>query len=226
MITTTHEIGKKGKRSILIVEDHPILREGLLRVINHEGDLFVVGEAWDTHTAETAVREKKPDLVLVDISLRGSNGLDLIRALKTNYEWLHTLVLSMHDEVLYAERAFRAGAKGYVTKSEPSEILLAAIRKVLAGQYYLSDALISRVFGQLYEKRTEKGRSDVEKLSDRELGVLEMMGQGASTHQIAENLYLSMKTIQTYQQRIKDKLSLKNATELIQYATQWVNENA
>ncbi len=226
MIATTHEIGKKGKRSILIVEDHPILREGLRRIINHEVDLFVVGEAWDTLTAETAIHEKKPDLVLVDISLRGSNGLDLIRALKTNYEWLHTLVLSMHDEVLYAERAFRAGAKGYVTKSEPSDILLAAIRKVLAGQYYLSDALISRVFGQLYEKRTEKGRSNVETLSDRELGVLEMMGQGASTHQIAENLYLSMKTIQTYQQRIKDKLSLKNATELIQYATQWVNENA
>ena len=226
MVATTHEVGKKGKRSILIVEDHPILREGLRRVINHEVDLFVVGEAWDNLTAETAIQEKKPDLVLVDISLRGSNGLDLIRALKTNYEWLHTLVLSMHDEVLYAERAFRAGAKGYVAKSEPSDILLAAIRKVLAGQYYLSDALISRVFGQLYEKRAEKGRSDVEKLSDRELGVLEMMGQGASTHQIAENLYLSMKTIQTYQQRIKDKLSLKNATELIQYATQWVNKNA
>jgi len=226
MIATTHEIGKKGKRAILIVEDHPILREGLRRVINQEVDLFVVGEAWDTLTAETAIREKKPDLVLVDISLRGSNGLDLIRALKTKYERLHTLVLSMHDEVLYAERAFRAGAKGYVTKSEPSDILLAAIRKVLAGQYHLSDALISRTFDRLYEKRTEKSQSNVENLSDRELEVLEMMGQGACTHQIAENLYLSMKTIQTYQQRIKDKLSLKNATELIQYATQWVNENA
>ncbi len=226
MIATTYEIGKKGKRSILIVEDHPILREGLRGVINHEGDLFVVGEAWDTHTAETAIREKKPDLVLVDISLRGSNGLDLIRTLKACYEWMPALVLSMHDEVLYAERAIRAGAKGYLTKSEPPDILLTAIRKVLAGQYHLSDALISRVFDRLYEKRTEKSQSNVENLSDRELEVLEMMGQGACTHQIAENLYLSMKTIQTYQQRIKDKLSLKNATELIQYATQWVNENA
>lgn len=214
------------KRSIIIVDDHPVLREGLKRIINHEEDLSVIGEAWDMPSARTAIRAKRPDLVIIDISLGESNGLELIKELKVHCEELLILVLSMHDEVLFAERAIQAGARGYITKHKPNDVLLAAIRKVLNGQYYVSGGVASRIFNRLYNYPKHQKESPLERLSDRELEVLQLMGMAKGSRQIAEALYLSIKTVQTYQQRIKDKLGLNSATELIQYATQWVNADA
>jgi len=213
-------------RSIIIVEDHPILREGLKKIINHEEDLSIIGEAWDVRSAWAAIKAKKPDLVIIDISLGESNGLELIKELKVHYEELPILVLSMHDEALFAERAIQAGAKGYITKSEQSDVLLAAIRKVLSGKYYVGESIVSRIFNRLFDYPKNLKKSPIERLSNRELEVLQLMGMAKGSRQIAEALYLSIKTVQTYQQRIKDKLGLNNATELIQYATQWVNTEA
>jgi len=216
----------RGKRSIIIVEDHPVLREGLKKIINHEEDLSVIGEAWDVLSTRAAIKAQKPDLVIIDISLGESNGLKLIKELKVHYEELPILVLSMHDEALFAERAIQAGAMGYITKSEQSDVLLAAIRKVLSGKYYVGDSIVSRIFNRLFDCPKNLKKSPIERLSNRELEVMQLMGMAKSSRQIAEALYLSIKTVQTYQQRIKDKLGLKNATELIQYATQWVNTEA
>lgn len=216
----------RGKQSIIIVEDHPVLREGLKKIINHEEDLSVIGEAWDVPSAWAAIKAKKPDLVIIDISLGESNGLELIKELKMHYEDLPILVLSMHDEALFAERAIQAGAMGYITKSEQSDVLLAAIRKVLSGKYYVGDSIVSRIFNRLFTHPKNLKKSPIERLSNRELEVLQLMGMAKGSRQIAEALYLSIKTVQTYQQRIKDKLGLKNTTELIQYATQWVNTEA
>jgi len=215
-----------SKRSIIIVEDHPVLREGLKKIINHEEDLSIIGEAWDVRSAWAAIKAKKPDLVIIDISLGESNGLELIKELKVHYEELPILVLSMHDEALFAERAIQAGAKGYITKSEQSDVLLAAIRKVLSGKYYVGESIVSRIFNRLFDYPKNLKKSPIERLSNRELEVLQLMGMAKGSRQIAEALYLSIKTVQTYQQRIKDKLGLNNATELIQYATQWVNTEA
>lgn len=216
----------RGKQSIIIVEDHPVLREGLKKIINHEEDLSVIGEAWDVPSAWAAIKAKKPDLVIIDISLGESNGLELIKELKMHYEALPILVLSMHDEALFAERAIQAGAMGYITKSEQTDVLLAAIRKVLSGKYYVGDSIVSRIFNRLFNYPKNLKKSPIERLSNRELEVLQLMGMAKGSRQIAEALYLSIKTVQTYQQRIKDKLGLKNTTELIQYATQWVNTEA
>lgn len=214
------------KRSIIIVEDHPVLREGLKKIINHEEDLSIIGEAWDVPSAWAAIKAKKPDLVIIDISLGESNGLELIKELKMHYKELPILVLSMHDEALFAERAIQAGAKGYITKSEQSDVLLAAIRKVLSGKYYVGENIVSRIFSQLFDYPKNLKKSPIERLSNRELEVLQLMGMAKGSRQIAEALHLSIKTVQTYQQRIKDKLGLINTTELIQYATQWVNTEA
>ncbi|MBA7523653.1 Oxygen regulatory protein NreC [subsurface metagenome] len=213
-------------RSIIIVEDHPVLREGLKKIINHEEDLSIIGEAWDVRSAWAAIKAKKPDLVIIDISLGESNGLELIKELKVHYEELPILVLSMHDEILFAERAIQAGAKGYITKSEQSDVLLAAIRKVLSGKYYVGESIVSRIFNRFFDCPKNLKKSPIERLSNREMEVLQLMGMAKGSRQIAEALYLSIKTVQTYQQRIKDKLGLNNATELIQYASQWVNTEA
>ncbi|MCH7859076.1 MAG: response regulator transcription factor [Candidatus Marinimicrobia bacterium] len=226
MTTTTRENTKKSKRSILIVDDHPVVREGLAKVINNETDLFISGEAWDMPSIDTALKKERPDLIILDVSLSNSSGLDLIKVLNARENAPPILVLSMHDEALYAERFIRLGAKGYITKDEPTLTLLGAIRKVLRGQYYVSNAVISRVFSRMSKRENDVSIPEIEKLSDRELQVLEMMGQGVSTHQIADYLCLSMKTIQTYQKRTKEKLALKSLNDLIRYAGLWVNNNA
>lgn len=213
------------KKSVLVVEDHPILRSGLIQVINNEPDLCVTGEADDVQSTLSALGNQVPDMAMIDISLKGGNGIELIREIKSKWGDLPMLVLSMHDESLFAERAINAGARGYITKSESTDKILEAIRTVIRGDYYVSPQMISKVFGRMYDHKKKIKKSPLEQLSDRELEVLELTGQGKNTRQIAERLFLSMKTIQTYQQRLKDKLSLENATALIQYATQWVNRD-
>ncbi|MEE9465114.1 MAG: response regulator transcription factor [Candidatus Neomarinimicrobiota bacterium] len=215
----------KPKTTILVVEDHPILRDGLVQVINQQNDLEVICCADNAQVALALVRDKHPQAAIIDISLKGSNGIELIRDIKSMYDPIPILVLSMHDESLFAERAIRAGAKGYIRKSENTEQILAAIRQVIRGEYYVSSKMVSKVFGSLFDSRKDKARSPLEKLSDRELEVLQLIGEGNNTRRISELLFLSIKTIQTYQHRIKEKLFIDNATELIQYATQWVNED-
>lgn len=215
----------KPKTTILVVEDHPILRDGLVQVINQQNDLEVICCADNAQEALALVRDKHPQAAIIDISLKGSSGIELIRDIKSMYDPIPILVLSMHDESLFAERAIRAGAKGYIRKSENTEQILAAIRQVIRGEYYVSSKMVSKVFGSLFDSRKDKARSPLEKLSDRELEVLQLIGEGNNTRRISELLFLSIKTIQTYQHRIKEKLFIDNATELIQYATQWVNED-
>ncbi len=226
-MTTTNSRDRrpKPKATLMIVEDHPILREGLVQVINQQDDLEVICSADNAQEALALVNKKRPDAAIIDISLKGSNGIELIRDIKSQFDHIPILVLSMHDESLFAERAIRAGAKGYIRKSENTEQILLAVRQIVRGEYYVSSKMVSKVFGSLFDSRKDTARSPLEKLSDRELEVLQLIGEGHNTRRISEMLFLSIKTIQTYQHRIKEKLFIDNATGLIQYATQWVNED-
>lgn len=215
----------KPKATLMIVEDHPILREGLIQVINQQDDLEVICSTDNAQEALALVNKKRPDAAIIDISLKGSNGIELIRDIKSQFDHIPILVLSMHDESLFAERAIRAGAKGYIRKSENTEQILFAVRQIVRGEYYVSSKMVSKVFGSLFDSRKDTVGSPLEKLSDRELEVLQLIGEGHNTRRISEMLFLSIKTIQTYQHRIKEKLFIDNATGLIQYATQWVNED-
>jgi len=217
------EIGKVGKLRILIVDDHPIVRQGLARLLKSESDLAVCGHAEDAYGAMKAVRTLKPDMVIVDISLGETSGIDLIKDIKANEPEIPMLVLSMHDEMLYAERALRAGAKGYIMKHEGTQKLIAAIRAVLKGQLYISDKMASRVLSKLVSGAREEGTSPVDRLSDRELEVFRLIGEGCRTRQISEQLHLSVKTVETYRSHIKEKLNLSDATELLQQAIQWAS---
>src|SRR5215472_5694498 len=212
------------KSRILIVEDHPLFREGLVQMINRNATLTVCGQVSDTASAMKAVGELKPDPVLVDISLEGSNGIDLIKNLKAKHEELPILVISMHDESLYAERALRAGALGYVMKSEPAKTVKGAIFKVLGGDIFLSEKMSTSVLAKLMRGKPEHPVSPIEQLSDRELEVFQMMGEGKPTRQIAEELNLTIPTIHSFRNRIKEKLELKNSTEMMLHAMQWVRE--
>jgi len=211
---------------ILIVDDHPLFREGLRQMIARNPDLLVCGEAPDAAEALQAVADLKPDLVLVDISLGGTNGIDLIKSLKAKYDDLPLLVISMHDESLYAERALRAGAMGYVMKHEPPKVVKAAIYKVLNGDIFLSEKMSTSMLSKLMRGKGEQLVSPIEKLSDRELEVFQMLGQGKGTRQVAEELQLTIPTINSFRARIKEKLQLKSSTEMILHAIQWVREGA
>lgn len=213
---------KKQKSRVLVVDDHPIIRRGLADLINQETDLEVCGEATDAHQALEMVATHKPDITLVDISLKELNGIELIKHLKSRHAKLAMLVLSMHDETLYAERALRAGARGYVMKQEPPEILIGAIRKVLGGEIFVSEKMSSRLISRMADGVGDATGSPLERLSDRELEVFQLIGQGLRTRQIAERLCLSIKTIESYREHIKHKLDLQNSTELFQHALQWV----
>lgn len=212
------------KKRVVVVEDHPIVREGFVQLINQEPDLEVVGEGWDINTGLEAFNDKKPDVMLVDISLKNSNGLELIKSLKVLSPYLPILVVSLHNEKIYAERALRAGAKGFIMKEEATENIMAAIRSVLNGTIYLSDTmreiLIERIAGT--KKETA---SAIELLSDREFEIFQLIGNGHKTKDIAEKLNLSVKTIEAHKAHIKDKLSIKDATGLIQYAVEWTVDN-
>ena len=212
---------KKQKSRILLVDDHPIVREGLAEMINHEKDLTVCGTAEDLHHALDRIAAVNPDLVIVDISLKTSNGIELLKNIKLRYPKLLVLMLSMHDETLYAVRALRAGASGYIMKQEATDNVRTALRHVLGGEIYLSEKMEKKMMQQLVGGRAARTGSPLEDLSDRELEVFNLIGQGHGTRQIAEELHLSIKTIESHRAHIKEKLNLKNATELVQQAIQW-----
>ena len=212
-----------SKTKIVIVDDHPIVRQGLARLINQEEDLVGCGQAEEAPEAMGVIKTLKPDMAIVDISLKETSGMELIKNIKAQYPNLVVLALSMHDEFLYAERALRAGAKGYIMKSEATENVVTAIRKVLSGQIYISDRMTAKIVHQYVGGQSEVGASAIERLSDRELEVFHLIGQGYGTRQISERLYLSIKTIETYRSHIKEKLNLADAGALLQYAIQWVS---
>jgi len=215
------------KSRILIVDDHPLFREGLRQMIDRNPELSVCGEAADAEEALRLVPELRPDLALVDISLGGSNGIDLIKTLKGKYDDLPILVVSMHDESLYAERALRAGAMGYVMKHEPAKTVKAAISKVLGGDIYLSEKMSTSMLSKLVRGKTaDQPVSPLQTLSDRELEVFGLLGQGKGTRLIAEELNLTIATINSFRARIKEKLQLKSSTEVMLHAIQWVREGA
>jgi len=212
-----------NKAKILIVDDHPLVREGLADLVNKEKDLVVCGQAEDAYQAIEAIRELKPDMAIVDISLKEKSGLELIKDIKIQHPGLPVLTLSMHEESVYAERALRAGAKGYIMKREATKKVVTAIRKVLRGQLYLSEKMTTRLVRKFVEGKPEAGTSPIDRLTDRELEVFSLLGRGNGTRQISEQLHLSVKTIETYRSRIKEKLNLTSGTELLQHAFQWVN---
>ena len=222
-LTTQQKKISQDKAKIIIVDDHPIIRQGLAELINHEKDLVVCGEAEDAPEAMDAIKKLNPDLIIVDISLKKKNGVELIKDIKSQYPDLPILTLSMHDESLYAERALRAGAKGYVMKAEATEKVISAIHKILNGQLYVSSKIAEKMMYKLVGGRPTFGGSTLDNLSDRELEVFLLIGQGHGTSQIAEKLFLSIKTIETYRAHIKEKLNLTNGAELLQYAIQWAN---
>jgi DNA-binding NarL/FixJ family response regulator len=212
---------KTKKARILIVDDHPVVRQGLALLIGQQEDLSVCGEAEDAPRAISAIEALKPDLVLVDVSLKGTDGIELTKDIKIRFPSLPVLVLSMLDESFYAERALRAGAKGYVMKQEATDKILTAIRRVLSGEVFVSDKMVNRLL-QKMAGDTASGGSPVEVLSDRELTVFQLIGGGHSTARIAEELHLSVKTIETHRAHIKEKLKLSDAAELSGYAAQWM----
>jgi DNA-binding NarL/FixJ family response regulator len=213
---------KKDATRVLIVDDHPLLRKGVGQLIDQEKDLMVVGEAEDANKAITAIENTKPDVALIDITLNGSSGIELLKNIKVRFPKLKMLVLSMHDESVYAHRALRAGASGYIMKQEGPEKVLTALRKVLKGEVYLSEHLGNRILHTLVNGRAALPISPVEELSDRELEVFSLIGLGHGTRPIAEKLHLSIKTIESHRAHIKEKLNLQNATELVHHAIQWV----
>ena len=217
---------KNGKARVLLIDDHAILRQGLAQLINQEPDLVVCGQAEEAPKGFELAGTLKPDVAVVDISLKGGNGLELIKNIKASYPSLPILVLSMHDEALYAERVLRAGSLGYIMKEEAAEGVLVGIRKVLKGEVVLSELMQSRLLHQLVNGRIKQGNSPIDTLSDRELEVFRMIGEGRGTRQIAEELHLSVRTVEAYREYIKEKLSLKNSTELVQHAFQWVHSGS
>jgi len=209
------------------VDDHPITREGLARLINHEADLMVCGEAGTAALALAVIEAQKPNLVIIDISLGvGASGLELIKDLAARHAQLPMLALTTHDETLYAERALRAGAKGYVMKHEDIAQVMLAIRKVLQGDIYLSKAMSERMLRKMTGPRSSPLASEIEQLSDRELEVYRLLGHGRGTRQIAEELHLSISTVETYRTHIKEKLHLASAAELVRHAVEWVHSQA
>jgi DNA-binding NarL/FixJ family response regulator len=202
------------------VDDHPIVRQGLALFIEREPDLTVCGEAEDATSALQAIRDAGPDFVILDISLNGPDGLELLKTLRVRYPSLPALVLSMHDESVYAERALRAGANGYIMKQEAADKVITAIRHILGGDVYLSDRLTKQMLQQ-FVNGSISPRDPLAKLSDRELEVFRLIGAGHGTRQIADELHVSTKTVESYQAHIKEKLALRNARELVQYAVEW-----
>jgi DNA-binding NarL/FixJ family response regulator len=205
---------------IVLVDDHPMVRERLAEVINREPDLSVCGEAEDRGGALEVIEREKPRLAIVDLTLRRSNGLDLIKDLRVMHPDLLILVLSMQDENLYAERVIRAGAHGYITKQEATRKILDAIRQVMAGKVFLSEEISAEILSRMLGKSRGAMRS-LDVLSDRELQVFGLVGEGFGTRQIAEQLGLDVKTVETYRTRIKEKLELKDASELLRQAIAW-----
>lgn len=212
---------EEKKHRIFIVDDHPLVREGLSNLINQQADLSVCGEAEDAAQALAGIGVKKPDLALIDISLKTASGLELVKDLRVHFPNVALIVLSMHDELLYAERALRAGARGYVMKRETSKDVLTAIRRVLEGDVYVSERVLNAMARRLGTPRKAAAGSPVEQLSDRELEIFRLLGQGLTTSQIAQDLHLSLKTVQAYCARAKDKFGVTSLAELLRAAIRW-----
>lgn len=219
----TNEQDSTGKRKtqILIIDDHPVVREGLEAILDHEQDLRVCGQAEDADGALEAIADLKPDIAIVDISLKNSDGIELTKTIKARYPKIFVIVLSMHDESVYAERVLLAGAQAYLMKDAASENIVTAIRRVLRGDIYVSEAVSSKFLHIIASDKTGMTKTPIETLSDREFETFRLIGQGLKASQIAAQLHLSVKTIETYRSRIKEKLGLSNAAQLLQYSIAW-----
>jgi DNA-binding NarL/FixJ family response regulator len=213
---------KPGKTGIFLVDDHPMVREQLTEMINRDDDLFVCGEAEDARTALEGIGRVKPDLAIVDLTLRNAHGIELIKDLRVRGDKVAILVLSMHDESVYAERVLRAGARGYITKQEPSRKVIEAIRAVLSGKIYVSEKIAGQLMQKLTGADTENVASRMDRLTDRDLEIYQLIGQGLTTHEIAAALNLDIKSIETYRFRIREKLEIKSTSDLYEHAMRWV----
>ena len=209
------------KKQVFLVDDHPIICEALEQLINQENDLHVCGCAGDAATAFKAVRSNKPDLVVVDISLQGKSGIELISEIKVYSQDIHTLALSMYFDPLIVDQSMQAGAMGYVNKNEATEVIIEAIRRVINGQIYLSPSISERLLNNFYGKNRHPDRLNVDRLSRRELEIFRLIGQGSSPREIAKILHISVKTVDAHREHIKEKLRLRNSRELYGYALQW-----
>jgi DNA-binding NarL/FixJ family response regulator len=209
------------KKKILLVEDHPIFRLGLSELINQEEDLLVCGEAEDVAGAWALIPKLLPDLIVADITLENSDGIELVKEVNRHFRHIPVLILSMHDEFLYAERALHAGARGYIMKQEAMESVVTAIRQVLEGKVYLNERIKEHILAHLTDRASVRERAPIDRLTDRELEIFRLIGEGLSSRDIARKLHLSIKTVGTHRERIKFKLNLKSATELVRHAVHW-----
>jgi DNA-binding NarL/FixJ family response regulator len=207
-----------SRRKVLVVDDHPIVRERLSELINQEQDFLVCGEAEDSLTALKAIEAHQPDIAIVDITLKDTYGIELIKQIKDRWPKLPVLVLSMHDESLYGERALRAGAKGYLNKQQATTQIIGAIRKVLGGEIFVSDKMAATILQKVAGGKSAEGASPTDILTDRELEVFQLLGQGLGVRQIAENLFVSVKTVEAHREHIKQKMNFKSSAELLRYA--------
>ena len=226
-LTTPDRAAQSTKKNVLVVDDHPLLRQGLALLINQQQDMQVCGEAEEAHAAMQAITQRRPDIMILDISLNGPDGLELLKSIRASDPDLPVLILSMHDEAIYAERALRARANGYIMKQEATEKVLVAVRRILNGELYLSDRMSNKMLQHYIGGAPSMIQSRISSLSDRELEVFCLIGEGRATREIAEELHLSIKTVETYQAHIKEKLALRSGRELIQHAIQWkINETS
>ena len=217
--------GESQKSRTVVVEDHPVLCDGLKQLINNQPDLACVGVADNISDAKRLVEQCKPDLMVLDLRLKGGDALDFIKTLRVEHPEVKVLVLSQYDELIFAERALRAGASGYIMKENATDEVLRAVRKVLAGELYFSDRVASAIVQRTLREKPDSSRVGVERLSDREMQVLQLLGASYSPREIAEQFHLSRKTVETHCEKIKHKLSLHNAAELKQFARRWAVEN-
>jgi len=212
----------KSKAKVLLVDDHPVVRRGLAELIDQEPDLAVCGEAEDASEALKAIARSQPDVAIIDISLsKDMSGIELIKNIKVRFPKLTVLVLSMHDETVFAQRALRAGARGYIMKEQAMETVLTAVRQVLDGELYVSEKLAKKMLSGVIDGGSQADRFPVERLTDRELEILQLIGRGLGTSQIAQKLHLSVKTVETHRAHVKEKLDLADSAALTEYAIQW-----
>jgi DNA-binding NarL/FixJ family response regulator len=214
-----------SKKQVFIVDDHPVVRDGLITLLEHERDLKVCGNADDAAEALKSISTLKPDVVIVDIGLKSSDGIELTKSIKTQHPRLPVVVFSIHDESVYAERALRAGASGYLMKEVVSENIITAVRTVLRGEIYVSDQMAKKFLDKAFSRKSDIGADPVAKLSDREFEIFRLIGGGYKVSQIADRMHLSVKTIETYRARIKEKLNLTDASKLLRYAIKWVSSD-